>query len=193
MSNYIGVTRRIWRVRCRLHTLSPFCSPAFSAGPPGTVHTIAAYIIPSRLFFPPTTRIPNPRAVTIVKERARSLRVMKFFSIPFFDKLKLIQSIIRHWISRESIMCGEYIEALTLGKITTLILIWKKNSFNLHMYLYLFNQYFFSEWPSNKWFIRGNDSRFHYNRWLSRTRWFRLIERYEIHANPSNVRRLCAI
>lgn len=43
-------------------TLSPCCSPAFSAGPPGTVQTIYANKRPSAPVLPPTTRIPKPRA-----------------------------------------------------------------------------------------------------------------------------------
>lgn len=47
-------------------TLSPCCSPPFSAGPPGTVHTMYANSRPSAPVLPPTTRIPKPRAATIV-------------------------------------------------------------------------------------------------------------------------------
>lgn len=43
-------------------TLSPCCKPAFSAGPPGTVHTMYANSLPSMDAFPPTTRIPKPLA-----------------------------------------------------------------------------------------------------------------------------------
>lgn len=45
-------------------TLSPCCKPAFSAGPPGTVHTMHAKVRPSDPVLPPTTLMPNPRAVT---------------------------------------------------------------------------------------------------------------------------------
>lgn len=50
-------------MRSRL-TLSPCCKPAFSAGPPCTVHTMHAKVRPSDPVLPPTTLMPNPRAAT---------------------------------------------------------------------------------------------------------------------------------
>lgn len=71
-------------------TLSPCCKPAFSAGPPCTVHTMHAKVRPSDPVLPPTTRMPNPRAAT---KEPRVIERVKYHDVYMARKSDITQVI----------------------------------------------------------------------------------------------------